>query len=64
MLANCVLVYARVCVGVWSDVHVIRSRVVLSVKGNLKSGKLSCDPSVSDNMVLRTAGHEGCGCES
>lgn len=36
----------------------------LSVKGNLKSGKLSCDPSVSDNMVLRTAGHEGCGCES
>lgn len=23
MLANCVLVYARVCVGVWSDVHVI-----------------------------------------
>lgn len=64
VLANCVLVYARVCVGVWSAVHVISSRAVLSVKGNPKSGKLSCDPAVSDNMVLRTAGQEGCGWES
>lgn len=67
MLANCVLVCvcARVCVGVWSPVllvlHAIRSRAVLSVKGNPKSSKLSCDPADSDNMVLRTAGQEGCG---
>lgn len=55
------LVYARACVGVWSAARVIRSRVVLSVKGNPKSGNVSCDPAVRDNMVLRTAGQEGCG---